>query len=60
MDGTLMTEPTDQELAVIYRWTLRTKWGFSGFIGAGGEEDFTCRCDQCTSSRRKRWQREQG
>ena len=39
-----MTEPTDQELAVMYRWTLHTKWGFSGFMGTGGEEDFTQRC----------------
>ena len=38
-----MAIPTDEELAVIYRWTLLTKWGFSGFMGAGGEEDFTYR-----------------
>ena len=25
-------EPTDQELAVMYRWTLQIKFGFSGFI----------------------------
>jgi hypothetical protein len=54
-----MAEPTDKELAVMYRWTLHTKWGFSGFMGTGGEEDFTCRCEQCTSSRRKRWLKEQ-
>ena len=60
MDGTLMAEPTDKELAVMYRWTIHTKWGLSGFTGVRSEEDFTCRCDQCTSSRRKRWQKEQG
>ena len=38
-----MAIPTDQELAVIYHWTLHTKCGFSGFMGAAGEEDFTYR-----------------
>ncbi len=55
-----MAIPTDQELADMYRWTLHTKWGFSGFMGAGSEEAFTCRFYQCTSSRRKRWLKEQG
>jgi hypothetical protein len=47
-------------LITPYPPSISPKWGFSGFMGAGGEEDFTCRCDQCTSSRRKRWQKEQG
>jgi len=53
-----MTMPSDDELAVIYRWTLHTRWGVGGFMGVGGEDDFTCRCESCTSARQNRWLKE--
>ncbi|WP_415409674.1 hypothetical protein ACLM45_12975 [Synechococcus sp. A10-1-5-9] len=51
-------QPTDAELAVMFRWTLHTRWGVGGFMGSEGDPDFTCRCDSCTTSRRKRWAKE--
>ena len=53
-------KPTDDELAVMYRWTMHTKRGYSGFMGEGGDLDFTCRCERCTETRRKRWEKEKG
>ena len=54
-------QPSDDELAVIYRWTMHTKWGYSGFMGEVGQgEDFTCRCERCTGLSRERWLKENG
>ena len=49
MDGTLMTEPTAQELADLYPATLHTRWGRSAFMGDPNaiiSEDYVCDCDQ--------------
>ena len=63
MDGTLMTEPTAQELADLFPATLHTRWGRSAFMGDPNtiiSEDYVCDCDYCYSVRLKRWKKEQG
>ena len=43
-------KPTDDQLAVMFRWTLHTRWGVGGFMGVEGEgDDFTCRCKRLES-----------
>ena len=51
-------QPTDADLAVLYRWTLHTRWGVGGLMNVPGDRDFTCRCDFCTELRRERWAKE--
>ena len=63
MDGTLMTEPTAQELADLYPATLHTRWGRSAFMGDPNtiiSDDFVCDCDHCFNVRLKKWRKEQG
>ena len=58
-----MTDPTAQELADLFPATLHTRWGRSAFMGDPNtiiSEDFVCMCDQCGSTRLKRWKKEQG
>ena len=50
-----MNQPTDQELAVMFKWTICTK--FKAMHHTKAVEVELCRCDQCNSSRRKRWER---
>ena len=61
MTSGLNTRPTDEELAVEFRWTLHTRWGVGGFNGYEGEgDDFTCMCDLCRKNRRTAWEKKQG
>ena len=53
-----MAIPTDKELAVMFKWTICTK--FKAMEETKAVEIEPCMCDGCTSSRRKRWQKEQG
>ena len=60
MTSGLYTRPTDEELAVEFRWTLHTRWGVGGFHGYEGEgDDFTCMCDLCRTNRRLAWEKRQ-
>ena len=50
-----MAEPTDQELAVMSKWTICTK--FKAMHQPKAVEVELCRCGQCNSSHRKGWER---
>ena len=47
---------TDQELTVIFKWTICTK--FKAMEETKAVEIEPSMCGSCTSSRRKRWGRE--
>ena len=56
-----MTEPTAQELAKRWPFTLHTKWGRSDFHGDPStiiSDDFVCDCELCFNVRLKRWRKE--
>ena len=51
-------DPSDEQLALLYRWTLHTRWGVEGAPGGSGigaKEDFTCMCSFCRETRRAVW-----
>jgi hypothetical protein len=50
-----MNQPTNQELAVMSKWTICTK--FKAMHQPKAVEVELCRCGQCNSSRRKGWER---
>ncbi len=55
-----MAVPSDEELAVMFRWTMHTRWGVGGLNGYGAKgDDFVCMCSFCRELRRKRFEKEQ-
>ena len=49
-----MTEPSAEELAKRWPFTLHTKWGRNSIETA----DFVCSCELCVDLRLKRWQKD--
>ncbi len=37
-----MPTPIDEELAVIYRWTVNARWGVSEFMEDGRKDPDSC------------------
>ena len=52
-----MAEPTAQELAALFKWTICTK--FKAMEETKAVEIEPCMCEGCNASRLKRWQKEQ-